>query len=386
MAIIKCPECGHQVSDHANTCPNCGIGIAGKITRCPDCGEIVFNDQEMCPNCHNPLHGHHQPIVAPNNVNPTSSEQDVSQDAGQSQSAQLHEQPKKKKGMLSIFIVGFIIALAIVFVVGYFHYTTQKQNEMDAYENAMASSEPSVLQNYLDIYTDAPLEHRDSIEAHLEALKAVDTEWTNAVVSNSKTALERYIKLHPGSVHIPEAKIKIDSIDWIAATTANTPEAYQTYINAHSDGLHYDEARAAYDKADANQVSDEDRQMVSEICSHFFRSLAQKDEDGLTSVIGNVMTDFLHKANATKTDVISYMHKLHSPTDITSMTFRSNNDWKIDKKESAEGGYEYTVNFSVDQKIERTDETKENFCTYKVDAKISSDGKIMSMNMKKIVQ
>ena len=28
MALINCPECGHVVSDHAETCPNCGIRIA----------------------------------------------------------------------------------------------------------------------------------------------------------------------------------------------------------------------------------------------------------------------------------------------------------------------------------------------------------------------
>lgn len=385
MAIIKCPECGHQVSDHANTCPNCGIGIAGKVTRCPDCGEIVFNEQEMCPNCHSPLHSHHPQAVSTTPVTPTPAVETQKERVG-GKPAPTEEKKKKNKGVYTAAILGFVVALIIVFVVGYFHYTTEKQNELDAYENAMASTEPSVLQNYLDIYTDADPAHRDSIEAHLEALKAVDTEWTNAVVSNSKTALERYIKLHPGSVHIPEAKIKIDSIDWVAATTANTPEAYQNYINAHSDGLHYDEARAAYDKADAGQVSDEDRQMVSDLCSRFFRALALKDEDGLTSSIANVMTDFLHKANATKTDVISYMHKLHSPTDINSMTFRSNNDWKIDKKEVAEGEYEYTVTFSVDQKIDRSDDTKETFATYKVDAKISPEGKIVSLNMKKIVQ
>ena len=31
MAIIKCPECGHPVSDKAPTCPNCGVEIAGKV-------------------------------------------------------------------------------------------------------------------------------------------------------------------------------------------------------------------------------------------------------------------------------------------------------------------------------------------------------------------
>ena len=52
MAIIKCPECGRQISDKAPTCPSCGVEIAGKITKCPHCGEVYFSSQEMCPNCH----------------------------------------------------------------------------------------------------------------------------------------------------------------------------------------------------------------------------------------------------------------------------------------------------------------------------------------------
>lgn len=28
MALIKCPECGRQISDKANICPNCGHPIA----------------------------------------------------------------------------------------------------------------------------------------------------------------------------------------------------------------------------------------------------------------------------------------------------------------------------------------------------------------------
>lgn len=55
MSIIKCPECGHQVSDKAPTCPNCGVEIEGKVTRCPECGEIFFKDDVVCPNCHRPL-------------------------------------------------------------------------------------------------------------------------------------------------------------------------------------------------------------------------------------------------------------------------------------------------------------------------------------------
>jgi hypothetical protein len=27
MALIKCPECGKEISDQANSCPNCGVPI-----------------------------------------------------------------------------------------------------------------------------------------------------------------------------------------------------------------------------------------------------------------------------------------------------------------------------------------------------------------------
>lgn len=30
MSLIKCPECGHSVSDKAKTCPNCGVRIKKK--------------------------------------------------------------------------------------------------------------------------------------------------------------------------------------------------------------------------------------------------------------------------------------------------------------------------------------------------------------------
>ena len=59
MAIIKCPECGHQISEKATNCPSCGVEIAGKIVRCDHCGEVYFNDEILCPNCHAPQPTHH---------------------------------------------------------------------------------------------------------------------------------------------------------------------------------------------------------------------------------------------------------------------------------------------------------------------------------------
>ena len=376
MAIIKCPECGHQVSDQAKTCPSCGIDIMGNIKRCPECGDIVFKDSDVCPDCHHPF-------VA-DDVCPHA----LSQPAGPVSPDVEDEQPVKSglRKSYIVLIIAFVVALVAVFVCLYFYKTTQDRNELDAYENAMASGEPAVLQNFLDLYTDAPQEHRDSVMAHLEQFKQVDIEWQNAVASASKSALERYIQLHPGSIHITEARIKIDSLDWLSATEKDTPEAYQAYIDSHFDnGLHLDEARIMFEKSGARQVSDDDKQLISHLFSTYFTALANSDERSLTETLSGVMNSFLHKENATKVDVINYMKKLHAPDDITGMSFRLNDDWKIDKTDAGDGRYAFSVAFSVDNTIDRNDSGKETFCTYNVEAKVSPDGKITDLNMKKIV-
>ena len=72
MAIIKCPECGHPVSDKAPTCPNCGVEIAGKV-----------------------------------NVN--APQQNIKENINTPKS----DKPKPKKGINRVLIVSFVIALII---------------------------------------------------------------------------------------------------------------------------------------------------------------------------------------------------------------------------------------------------------------------------------
>ncbi len=52
MAIIKCPECGHQINENEKICPVCGVEIAGHVVKCHVCGEVYFTDEALCPNCH----------------------------------------------------------------------------------------------------------------------------------------------------------------------------------------------------------------------------------------------------------------------------------------------------------------------------------------------
>ncbi len=383
MAIIKCPECGHQVSDKAATCPSCGVGIQGKITKCPECGEIVLNDQILCPNCHCPL-------ISTNNNDteksePSQSHKVATVEPNSDTNGEGNKNEKKKKSYTP-WVVSFVIALAVVFVGLYFYKTTQMRNELEAYENAMMSNEPAVLQNYLDIYADAPSEHRDSIQSHLEMLKKVDSDWTNAVVSNSKAAILRYMQLYPNSLHNVEAKLKIDSIDWMEATQKNTIEAYQKYIDEHADGMYIDQAHDAYTLLDSKKVNAEDKANISAIFTSFFNALANNDEATLVSCVDIILTSFLHKENANKNDVIEYMHKIHNEAHVENVEFRLNNDWIIEKIDRGNGSFAFKVNFSIDKITQLSGDSNSSFDTFKVKASVSPDNKISELNMQRIVQ
>lgn len=56
MALIKCTECGHDVSDKAMVCPHCGHPISQeKSNICKECGEPIPENSSICPNCGCPL-------------------------------------------------------------------------------------------------------------------------------------------------------------------------------------------------------------------------------------------------------------------------------------------------------------------------------------------
>ena len=380
--IIKCPECGHQVSDRARTCPSCGVDIAGNVTRCPDCGEVIFKDQSKCPYCQSLFAGGSVGSAAAADQTP------ADDDTAQPQPAQptTGGGRKKRKTGCTVLGVAFVIALVLVCLAFYFYQTTVRENEQRAYENAMQSDQPAVLQNYLDMFgSQASQAHCDTIAARLKSLEQLDVDWANAVASGLKAEIVKYMKLHPNSIHRVEADYCIDSIDWSAAHQADTPEAYQAYLKAHPDGRYIDEARTAYEVLDAQQLKPEDKQMVEELFSTFFTALAKRDKAMLLTTLAGRLSSFLHKDDAAPADVVAYMDKLHE-ADIQQMTFTMKNDWQIRKQQEAEGLYSYIVDFTVDQMLERSDATKERQVAYTVQARISTDCKISRLNMKKTVK
>lgn len=378
MAIIKCPECGHPVSDKAPTCPTCGVEIVGKTITCANCGTTYFKDQALCPNCHCP-----NPLNAATSPLPSIQTATLSQESNSTQSTSEHESStSEKKNNRFIWIISFVIALIICGTLYYFYHSASQQQEEEAYEYAMKSNDPDVLQSYLETYKDADQAHIDSIMSHLNMLKTLDTEWTNAIVSGSKEAIEAYLQKYPNSPYRQEAWNKIDSIDWQIAKKADTTEAYQTYLDEHTDGSHIEEAENAMKKAKSRDLQPEESQMVSSLFRKFFQSINTRNEDGLTATCEDVLSSLLGKPAATKSDVLTFMNKLYKE-DITNMVWRINDDYQIKKREVGDEEYEYQVVFTARQEVSRNDgSTQEG--NFKISATVSPDGKISAFNMARI--
>lgn len=430
MAIIKCPECGRQISDKAPTCPSCGVEIAGKITKCPNCGEIYFSNLEMCPNCHElnssltrmtPPTGMSQQTPASQasmtqqqeaenaaRQNAIRQEEIRRQEALRQQARpqtpvrtatpptppvrpqQTHSQnggngertQAEKKSARGVIIISLIFAFLVCGIFLYLYDNANKNKELEAYEYAMQSSDPMVLQSYLDTYKDADEAHRDSIMAHLELLKQTDQDWTNAVVSGSKEALQAYLDKYPNSPHKQEVLNKIDSIDWNVAKNADNVEAYQAYLAAHADGSHIEEAENAMKKAKSRDLQPEEKDMVSSLFRHFFQSINTRDADGLQASCEDILSSLLGKNSATKADVVTFMNKLYKE-DVTNLNWFLTNDYKIKKREVGDEDYEYQVQFSAREEVQLTDGTKKTN-HFKINATVSPDGKVSAFNMSKV--
>ena len=388
MAMIKCPECGHPISNRAPVCPNCGVEIEGKVVKCPYCGEYYFKAKMSCPHCHKHIVDNGIiPSTSPNsNTLPQAEpETPVQIKSGHDESATTPGNTSNKgKNNKTIIIISAIIAVLIVGGVLIAYNNAQENKEMEEYNTAMSSNDPTVLQMYLDNFKDAPQEHIDSITAHLQRIKMQDQEWVDAVVSGSKTALLQYIENHPDSPYRQEALAKIDSIDWEQCKKTNTPEAYQAYIDEHSaDGSHYEEAVIAMKKIESAEVSTEERQAINSIFHNFFLSINSKDENSLTADVSDFIT-FLGKQNATKSDIVAFMHKLYKP-DIEEMVWGITGSYDITKKEIGDEQYEYDTTFTVKQKVKKTDGT-ETVNTYRINAKVNPDWKMTDMSMTKIIE
>lgn len=375
MAIIKCPECGHQVSDMAPTCPGCGVEIAGKVVKCPDCGEIYFRNQMVCPACHRPTTS--TPTQRPVPVRHTEPVTPVVKPKPE-------PEPDTEKKSYTKIIVGLVIALVLCGGVAYYYNDLGRQEESD-YVLAAQSTDPLVIEEYLNKYKDTNPEHRDSLQARLATIQAIDKEWTDVLITGSRDLIEQYAKTHPNSPHKAEAMNKVDSMDFAHVMKDKTIDAFVNYVKQHPNGRFVNDANAAIDAIKMTQLQPEETKMVKALFKKFFQSVNSRNEGGMLSTVADQLTNFLGQSSAGKADVATFLKKLYK-SDITNMNWHIIDDYKIDKKAGTKGAADYIVQFTAEQNISRTDATQSTYNRYQISATVSSDGKISGLNMKRLSQ
>ena len=330
--LINCPECNQMVSDKAETCPHCGIRLNANLSATPN----AKGDGK-----------------------------------------------KSYKGL----IASLIIALIIMGVGYYFYDKSLTEKEQVAYELAMQSSDPMVMQNYLSKYQDAPREHRDSVNAHMNRLKAEDLEWENAVASGLRSALETYIKENPESPHLSQARDKIDSIDYNRAEHEykinKSIEALKKYLDEHPNGKFAMQVQNIIDELKAVEVTPEELAIVKSVCKKFFQAINSKSESKLLNTVTDILDSFLNQNNASNSDVVEFMNRLYK-SDITNMNWHILDTYKAEKVDNGNGGKNIKVQFDAEQHIERTDPDKETLGKYVVSVEVTPEGRITKFNMKKV--
>ena len=72
--------------------------------------------------------------------------------------------------------------------------------------------------------------------------------------------------------------------------------------------------------------------------------------------------------------------------DVTAISFALADDWTIEKRQPAQEGAPivYAVAVSVDQRIDRTDDSRERVRAYRLSARLLPDFRIQSFNLQKV--
>lgn len=282
-----------------------------------------------------------------------------------------------------IICVGAAIVLFAVGLIAGLNINKEDKGEQEAFSYAMTSNDMDVLQGYLDTYADAPDEHRFSIEQRLENFKIEKQQWEDAVVAGTKSALRDYMAKYPDTQYKQIAITMIDSLDWVSADRVHTVVAYEQYMDEHPSGSYYEAASDSVRMINTQTVQTEENIMIDHLFSTFFQSINNRDDDGLAATVSQILTSFLGKQDAIRADVITFMHKIYKD-DVSGMVWRSNEDYKITKKEVGENQYEYSVSFSATQDVEMSDGTSVRN-KYRVNAKVNPDWKIFEYGMTKLI-
>ncbi|WP_061868994.1 zinc ribbon domain-containing protein [Prevotella intermedia] len=413
--IIKCPECGHQVSDKAPVCPSCGVEIAGHLVKCFHCSEIYLKEDVVCPNCH-----HSEPVsgsttksdivdvfdnddeevvaevvsndieepVAPIKIEPVVEEELPKATPVQEQKAQQKRvsptegkqtdstvQPAAKNNHTALF-VSLLIAFIMCAVLLFFYNKGNENHEAEEYEIALKSNNQQVMEQFLEDYPNAPLAHINSIKNLLNQDKQKSEEWGHVVQQNTIAAYKAYLEAHPDTPHKDEIQKKIEELYWDEVVSLNTEAAYLGYREKFPKGIHTKEADEKLKvMLDNTSTPSEEKAAVAAV-RQFLQGINSKSTSKIQEIVAPSF-NFLGAGGATTADVAKYMREKLYQADVNNVMWHLGTAMKATTDKQEGGGTIQTITIPARLVIERKGGTGSNRYTIKAQMQ---NGKITSIN------
>jgi outer membrane protein assembly factor BamD (BamD/ComL family) len=361
MAIIKCPECGHEVSDQAPRCPFCGVEIENNIITCPDCGKVLLKKDKTCPNC--------GCVIAP------TATPEAKKSATSYRSYPNSKYPETKvsehKNHNMVWIVLAIVIILGLIVGGYSIYQHQNQKEgmEQAYQALQNDTETADYEDFLQKYPQSP--YIKDVTDRMNQLKAIQNKWTEISLSSSKSDFVQFMNQFPNSAYENACKQKIDSLDWVDASTENSAISYQRYIDEHPNGKYASEAQMGKENIDKMTVSYSDKSAVHDAITRYFEALTNNDNDALGAVVSDKMYD----------QSVSFMQKLHNGNQQVSFTV--NGSVNVTKAPNPTTEFIFVAKYRMKRTVTSNAGEVTNV-SYNAISTVSPDMRIVSTKMQKI--
>ena len=359
--IIKCPECGHQVSDKAPICPSCGVEIAGHLIKCSYCGEIYLKEDAVCPNCHHSASTDNsvneddvktEPVKDDSQNNGDYSESETSSVELVVSAESIEEEPRldgtptqdtltiespsndtevstddvivkpeSKNNNHTPLFVSLLIALVICAVLLFFYKRGNDNHEAEEYKIALKSNNRQVMEQYLEDYPNAPLIHINSIRDLLKQTQQNNDEWGRVIQQNTIASYKAYLDAHPNTPYKNEILKRVEELYWNEVVNQNTEAAYLGYREKYPKGIHVKEADEKLKiMLDNTSTPSEEKVAVSAV-RQFLQGLNSKSTSKIEGVTASSF-NFLGAGGATIADVSKYMREKLYQADVKEIIWQ----------------------------------------------------------------
>lgn len=414
--IIKCPECGHQVSDKAPICPSCGVEIAGHLIKCSYCGEIYLKEDAVCPNCHHSASTDNsvneddvktEPVKddSQNNgdysevetssvelvVSAESIEEEPRLDGTPTQDTLTIEspssdaevstddmivKPESKNNNHTPLFVSLLIALVICAVLLFFYKRGNDNHEAEEYKIALKSNNRQVMEQYLEDYPNAPLIHINSIRDLLKQTQQNNDEWGRVIQQNTIVSYKAYLETHPNTPYKNEILKRVEELYWNEVVNQNTEAAYLGYREKYPKGIHVKEADEKLKiMLDNTSTPSEEKVAVSAV-RQFLQGLNSKSTSKIEGVTASSF-NFLGAGGATIADVSKYMREKLYQADVKEITWQLGTVLNATTDKSEDGTTVQKI--TIPARLEIVREGGKGSNKYTIKAQIEN-GKITAIN------